>query len=66
MYPVLFQFGTFELRSYGVIVVLSFFLGLWLSAKEAKRKGLDPGLIIGFYLLGKAGPGKESAVKAKR
>ena len=53
MYPVLFQFGTFELRSYGVIVAVSFFLGLWLSAKEAKRKGLDPGLIIAFYLLGK-------------
>jgi len=41
MYPVLVQLGTFELRSYGVIVALSFLLGLWLSAKEAKRKGLD-------------------------
>lgn len=53
MYPVLFQFGTFELRSYGIIVALSFFLGLWLSAKEAKRKGLDPGLIqdFAFYAL---------------
>jgi len=45
MYPVLVQLGTFELRTYGVIVALSFFLGLWLSAKEAKRKRLDPGLI---------------------
>lgn len=53
MYPVLAQLGTFELRSYGIIVVLSFFLGLWLSAKEAKRKGLDPGLIqdFAFYAL---------------
>jgi len=53
MYPVLFQLGTFELRTYGVIVVLSFFLGLWLSTKEAKRKGLDPGLIqdFAFYAL---------------
>ena len=53
MYPVLFQLGTFELRSYGIIVVLSFFLGLWLSAKEAKRKGLDPALIqdFAFYAL---------------
>ena len=53
MYPVLFQLGTFELRTYGVIVVLSFFIGLWLSTKEAKRKGLDPGLIqdFSFYAL---------------
>jgi phosphatidylglycerol---prolipoprotein diacylglyceryl transferase len=53
MYPVLFQFGTFELRSYGVIVALSFFLGLWWSTREAKRKGLDPALVqdFAFYAL---------------
>ena len=53
MYPVIFQLGTFELRSYGIIVALSFFLGLWLSTKEAKRKGLDPGLVqdFAFYAL---------------
>lgn len=53
MYPVLVQLGTFELRSYGIIVALSFFLGLWLSVREAKRKGLDPGLIqdFAFYAL---------------
>lgn len=50
MYPVLFQFGNFELRSYGVIVVLSFLLALWLSSKEAERKGLDPKLIQDFAL----------------
>ena len=50
MYPVLIQLGTFELRSYGIIVALSFFLGLWLSAREAKRKGIDPGLIQDFAL----------------
>jgi phosphatidylglycerol---prolipoprotein diacylglyceryl transferase len=53
MYPVLFQLGTFELRSYGVIVALSFFLGLWVSAKQARRAGLDPGLVqdFAFYAL---------------
>ena len=50
MYPVLIQLGTFELRSYGIIVALSFFLGLWLSAREAKRKGIDPGLVQDFAL----------------
>lgn len=53
MYPILFQFGNFEIRSYGLIVALSFFIGLWLSTREAKRKGLDPGLIqdFSFYAL---------------
>lgn len=53
MYPVLVQLGSFELRSYGVAVALSFLLGLWLSTREAKRKGLDPALIqdFAFYAL---------------
>lgn len=55
MYPVLVQFGTFEIRSYGVIVALSFFLGLWLSAKEARRKGLDPALVQDFAFYALAG-----------
>jgi phosphatidylglycerol---prolipoprotein diacylglyceryl transferase len=53
MYPILFQIGDFELRSYGVIVALSFFVGLWMSTKEADRKGLDPKYIqdFAFYAL---------------
>jgi len=53
MYPVLIRLGTFELRSYGIILALSFFLALWLSAREAKRSGLDPALIhdFAFYAL---------------
>ncbi len=50
MYPVLLQFGNFELRSYGVIFALSLLVGFWLSSKEAARKGLDPGLIQDFAL----------------
>lgn len=50
MYPILLQLGHFELRSYGVIVVLSFLAGLWLSKKEAARKGLDPALMADFSL----------------
>lgn len=53
MYPVLFQLGNFELRSYGVFVALSFFIGLWLSTKEAERKGIDRRVIqdFAFYAL---------------
>lgn len=50
MYPILFQFGNFEIRSYGLIVALSFFLGLWLSTREARRKGINPQLIQDFAL----------------
>lgn len=48
MYPILVQLGSFELRTYGVIVALSFLLGLWLSVREAKRKGLDPAIVQDF------------------
>ncbi|MGH9782987.1 MAG: prolipoprotein diacylglyceryl transferase [Terriglobia bacterium] len=53
MYPILLQIGHFELRSYGIIVVLSFLAGLWLSTKEAARNGLDPALLgeFSFYAL---------------
>ena len=48
MYPVLFEFGNFQLRSYGIIVALSLLVGLWMSMKEAKGNGLDPKLIQDF------------------
>jgi phosphatidylglycerol:prolipoprotein diacylglycerol transferase len=48
MYPVLLQMGNFELRSYGVIVALSFLIALWISTREAERKGLDPKLVQDF------------------
>ncbi|ODV10054.1 MAG: hypothetical protein ABT20_09210, partial [Rubrivivax sp. SCN 70-15] len=53
MYPVLVQLGGFELRTYGVIVALSFLSALWMGAHEAKRKGLDPRIVhdFAFYAL---------------
>lgn len=50
MYPILFQFGNFQIHTYGIVVAISFFIGLWLSTNEAKRKGLDPGVIQDFAL----------------
>ncbi len=50
MYPVLVEFGDFQIRSYGVIVGLSFLLALWMSTREATRKGLDPKLIQDFSM----------------
>lgn len=55
MHPVLLQLGHFELRTYGVIVVLAFLAALWLGAKEAERKALDPRLVWDFSLYALAG-----------
>ena len=48
MYPILFQVGYFEPRIYGVLVILAFLATLWLSTKEAQRKGLDSRLVKDF------------------
>jgi phosphatidylglycerol---prolipoprotein diacylglyceryl transferase len=50
MYPILFEFGSFQIRSYGVIVGFSFLLALWMSTREANRKGVDPKLIQDFSI----------------
>ena len=55
MYPIHLDIGLFELRTYGVIVVLSFLAALWLAKKEAARKGLDPALMADFSLFGLIG-----------
>lgn len=48
MYPILFEAGHFQLRSYGVIFLLSFLAALWLARREAARKGIDPALVGEF------------------
>ncbi len=55
MYPILFQVGLFELRSYGVIVATAFFVGLWLASKEAERKGLGQQIVQDFAFYGLLG-----------
>ena len=55
MYPVLFELGGFQIRSYGVIVALSFLLALWMSTKEAERKQLEPKLVQDFAVYGLLG-----------
>lgn len=50
MYPILLKIGHFELRSYGIIVALAFLAALWLSTREAARKGIDPTLVNDFAL----------------
>jgi phosphatidylglycerol:prolipoprotein diacylglycerol transferase len=37
--PVIFSIGHFMLRWYGLIVVTAIVIGVWLTAREAERKG---------------------------
>jgi phosphatidylglycerol---prolipoprotein diacylglyceryl transferase len=47
MYPEPLRFlGVTFVRSYGIMLALSFLLGVWLAVRRAKKAGLDPNLII--------------------
>jgi len=37
--------GNFEIKFYGIIIMLGALLAAWLSAKEAKRRGINPEMI---------------------
>lgn len=41
MYPILFKIGSFELRSYGFTLAISFLLGILLAVKRAKARNID-------------------------
>ena len=40
MHPTLIEIGRVAVRTYGFLLALAFILGIWLSAKRAKRDGL--------------------------
>jgi len=42
MYPVLFRLGEFEVTSFGVLVGVGAFVGIWLFGRELARSGLPP------------------------
>jgi phosphatidylglycerol:prolipoprotein diacylglycerol transferase len=39
--PILFHFGDYALHSFGVMVALGFLAGLWVSARNVRRAGLN-------------------------
>ncbi len=53
MHPVVFQIGKVVIHSYGLMLALSFLLGIWLSSWRAKKAGLEPAVIsdIGFWII---------------
>lgn len=42
MYPVLFEVFGIKVHSFGVLLVLAFFAGVWMARKRAPRYGLTP------------------------
>jgi len=53
MYPILFQFGSFRLSTYGLMVAIAFIAAFTYVVKTAKREGEDPEayLDLCYYVL---------------
>lgn len=45
MYPVLFQIGSFEITSFGVLVATGALVGMWLFQRELRRSQMDPSAV---------------------
>jgi len=51
MYPVLFKIGSFELRSYGFTLAISFLIGIYLAVKRAKTRNIDGEKIMDLSII---------------
>ena len=53
MYPELFSIGPITIYSYGVLLAMSYLLGLWLAMRRARQWGLDPSRVLdlGIYII---------------
>lgn len=50
MYPVLFEIGALQVRSYGVMILIGFVLAVWWSMRVAPRYGIDSENILDMVL----------------
>lgn len=46
MHPNLFKIGSVEIHSYGLMLAISFLLGIFLAMHRAKRRSIDPNNIM--------------------
>jgi phosphatidylglycerol---prolipoprotein diacylglyceryl transferase len=46
MHPELFHIGPFVVKAYGLMLALSFFIGVWLAVLRAKKANLDEKLML--------------------
>lgn len=50
MLPILFEVGPIKLHSYGLLLVVGFFLATWNACREAERRGRKAELILDIAL----------------
>lgn len=53
MYPELFKIFNFPIHSYGMMLALSFLIGIWISTSIAKKRNLNPEIIsdLGLWVI---------------
>ena len=51
MHPILIKIGAFEVRAYGVMLAISFLLGILLAVKRAKKRNVDPNQIMDLSVI---------------
>jgi phosphatidylglycerol---prolipoprotein diacylglyceryl transferase len=53
VYPKLFELGPFTIYTYGVLLAVSYLLGLKLAMSRAKKRGLDSNRVLdlGIYII---------------
>jgi phosphatidylglycerol:prolipoprotein diacylglycerol transferase len=53
MHPVVIEWGKLVIHSYGLMLALSFLLGIWLARWRAKKADLDPNVVsdVGFWII---------------
>ena len=51
MYPVIFEIGPVTIHSFGLMVLVAFLVGGWMTTKELARRGLEPSHLEGYPML---------------
>lgn len=45
MYPTIIEFGWIKIHSYGLFIAIAFLLSLYLTQRDARKRGIDPEII---------------------
>lgn len=48
MYPILFHIGPFPVRAYPTFIAVALLAGMWMAAREVRRRGGDPDWVYDF------------------
>ncbi len=51
MYPVLFELGPLQIRTYGVLLSLAFIIGVWTSVRRGTKRGIEPSMILDLSIV---------------